>query len=87
VPAVQTLRRVWLQQFYAGEPIRWRKADDLPPAPLLISSPYDPDARYSRKRETEWTGYKVQCDSFSRNRPVMVGGWEAGKEATPILTT
>jgi transposase len=69
VPAVQILRRVWIQQFYAAEPdqpIRWRKAEDLPPAPLLISSPYDPDARYSKKRKTEWTGYKVHltetCD-------------------------
>ncbi len=69
VPAVQILRQVWVQQFYppdgAGR-IRWRTAEDLPPAPLLISSPYDPDARYSRKRDTEWTGYKVQltesCD-------------------------
>lgn len=69
IPAVQILRQVWVQQFYPpdGEGrIRWRTAEDLPPAPLLISSPYDPDARYSRKRDTEWTGYKVQltesCD-------------------------
>ena len=69
VPAVQVLRRVWLQQFHASspeEPVRWRTAEDLPPAPLLISSPYDPDARYSKKRDTEWVGYKVHltetCD-------------------------
>jgi transposase len=67
--AVETLRQVWLQQFYAtpeGRPMRWRSAEDLPPAPLLISSPYDPAARYGKKRETEWTGYKVHvtktCD-------------------------
>ncbi len=69
VPAVQILRQVWLQQFYAAppdEPVRWRSAEDLPPAPLLIRSPYDPEARYSRKRETEWVGFKVHvtesCD-------------------------
>lgn len=69
VPAVQILRQVWVQQFYAAGPdqlMRWRVAEDLPPAPLLISSPYDPEARYSKKRETEWTGYKVHltetCD-------------------------
>src|SRR6266545_3526261 len=68
-PAVQILRQVWLQQFYAvtdDQPMRWRMAEDLPPALLLISSPYDPDARYSKKRDTEWTGYKVHltetCD-------------------------
>jgi len=47
--------------------VRWRSADDLPPAPLLISSPYDPEARYGKKRDTEWTGYKVHlsetCDT------------------------
>ncbi len=70
IPAVQILRRVWMQQFYAcapGSPVHWRVAEDLlPPAPLLISSPYDPDARWSKKRETTWTGYKVHltetCD-------------------------
>jgi len=69
LPAVQLLRQVWMQQFYAvtpDQPIRWRTAEDLPPARLLISSPYDPDARYGKKRNTEWTGYKVHlsetCD-------------------------
>ncbi len=59
VPAVQVLRRVWGQQFYAAvpeHPVRWRTAEDVPPAPLLVSSPYDPDARYGKKRDTEWTG-------------------------------
>jgi transposase len=61
-PAIQTLRPVWLQQFSAtpeGQPVRWRSAEALPPAPLLISSPYAPEARSGKKRETEWTGYKV----------------------------
>ena len=74
VPAIRTLRQVWLQQFYATaaeQPVRWRTAEDLPPAPLLISSPYDPEARYGKKRETEWTGYKVHvtetCDDETPN--------------------
>lgn len=74
VPAVQILRRVWVQQFYAAihnQSVHWRTADDLPPAPLLISSPYDPDARYGQKRNTEWTGYKVHltetCDDDTPN--------------------
>lgn len=69
LPAVQVLRQVWMQQFYsvtADQPLCWRTAEDLPPAALLISSPYDPDARYGKKRSTEWTGYKVHltetCD-------------------------
>lgn len=74
IPAVQTLRQVWLQQFYASpddQPVRWRCAEDLPPAPLLISSPYAPEARDSKKRETEWTGYKVHvtetCEDDTAN--------------------
>ncbi len=69
VPAIQVLRRVWLPQVHAAAPegaVRWRTAEDLPPAPLLIRSPYDPDARDSKKRDTEWVGYKVHltetCD-------------------------
>lgn len=67
VPAVQVLRQVWVQQFYAPSPaVQWRSAEDLPPAAVLISTPYDPEARYGKKRDTEWTGYKVHltetCD-------------------------
>jgi len=71
IPAVRTLWRVWLQQFYAGDPITWRKAEDLPPSAVVVSSPYDPEARYSQKRETIWTGYKVHltetCDEETPN--------------------
>jgi transposase len=67
LPAVETLRQVWVQQFYAdGASARWREATDLPPSSLLICTPYDPEARFSQKRSTTWTGYKVHltesCD-------------------------
>jgi transposase len=72
--AVQTLRWVWLQQFYAvppETPMRWRVAEDLPPAPQLICTPYDVEARFSKKRETSWVGYKVHltesCDEAGPN--------------------
>jgi transposase len=74
LPAVTTLREIWAQQFAAeeaGTSVRWRPAAELPPARDMISSPYDPDARYSKKRETEWTGYKVHltetCDEDTPN--------------------
>lgn len=82
LPALLVLRRVWLQQFYAvapDAPMCWRAAEDLPPAPLLISSPYDPDARYSKKRETEWVGYKVHLtESCDAGLPHLI---------TDVLTT
>lgn len=58
--AVETLRRVWLQHYHASEQgTPWRADGELPPSALLITSPYDVEARYSRKKSTTWTGYKV----------------------------
>jgi len=66
-PAVEVLRRVWLQQYYISEDgLQWRSLDDRPPAALSINSPYDLDARLGKKRETTWLGYKAHitetCD-------------------------
>jgi transposase len=58
--AIETLRRVWLQHYHAHEQqTPWRADDERPPSALLITSPYDIEARYSRKKSTAWTGYKV----------------------------
>jgi transposase len=67
LPAVQTLRLLWLQQFYAPAPeMQWRKQEDRPPCIQQIRTPYDLEARYATKRTTHWTGYKVHlsetCD-------------------------
>ena len=60
VPAVETLRRVWIQQYYYCDGrLRWRTKEEIPPASLMISSPYDLDAHYARKQATSWVGYKV----------------------------
>lgn len=59
---VEILRQVWVQQFYRGEgEIHWRTKQQWgqPSAGGMISSVEDVDARYSLKRSTEWTGYKV----------------------------
>jgi transposase len=46
--------------------LRWRQQEELPPAMLTVRSPYDEDVRFSRKRATDWVGYKVHltetCD-------------------------
>ncbi len=67
VPAVEVLRRVWVQQYLVSEgKVCWRANENIPPASILISSPYDPQAHLSIKRATVWTGYKVHvtetCD-------------------------
>jgi transposase len=69
IPAVSTLRRVWIQNYTwnLDGTLRWRTSEELPPSGQLISSPYDLDARYSQKRTTSWIGYKVHvtesCDA------------------------
>ena len=60
IEAVQLLRKMWIQQFYVEDAVvQWRTKDDLPPSDQMLTSPYDPDARYSHKRLTTWIGYKV----------------------------
>ncbi|MCJ7550512.1 MAG: transposase [Anaerolineae bacterium] len=57
---VQGLARVWAQQYEVREQtVVWQE-----PGPYdgttRIQSPHDPDARYSRKRDQEWIGNKLQ---------------------------
>jgi transposase len=90
VPALQTLRRVWIQQFYAPSGLaRWRSNEDLPPSALLIQSPYDVEARFGLKRTTTWTGYKVHltetCASDQPNLITCVQTTDATVPDTELL--
>jgi transposase len=61
LPKVESLRRVWAAQYVAdGERMRLGEAGELPPSAEQVCSPYDPEARYSAKRDVSWTGYKAQ---------------------------
>jgi transposase len=67
IPAVETLRQVWVQQFWLdNEQVRQREVQDMPPVGAWIRSPYDTEARYCSKRTTGWLGYRVHltetCD-------------------------
>jgi transposase len=71
LPSIDTLRRAWHRHYErtpdeaAGDwehpvyRVRFRPNRDLPPAAEGIESPYDTDARYRHKRDTQWTGYMV----------------------------
>jgi transposase len=60
VPAVQVLRRVWVQQYVTVEGhLRLRTAAELPPTGQRIGSPYDLDERFGNKRTATWDGYRV----------------------------
>jgi transposase len=84
VPAVVTLRRLWGEPYIAeGETLRWREVKEMPAAAEQLTSPDDPDARYSTKRDIEWIGYKVYltetCDADTPHLVVNV-------ETTPATT-
>jgi Transposase DDE domain len=74
LPAVETLRQVWIQNFTVEqEQLCWRDNDNLPPSGRYISSPYDPDARYATKRTTTWTGYKLHVtETCDDERPNLI---------------
>jgi transposase len=59
--AVEVLRQVWLQQYYAPtkDIVQLRTDKDGPPHSKRIFSPFEIEARRSTKRSTSWTGYKV----------------------------
>ena len=74
VPALEVLRQIWVQQFYILDGgVRWRQVGDLPPAAVRIASPYETEARYSKKRETEWIGYKIHItETCDGERPHVI---------------
>lgn len=88
-PALQVLRMVWIQQYYGpGELGEWRKVEDLPPAHYMINSPYDLDARYSRKRKIIWTGYKVHLsESCDEELPHLITHVETTPATEPDCIT
>lgn len=93
VPAVEILRRVWVQQFERLEgKAHFRANDNIPPPPKMICSPYDVEATYGRKVTTWWVGYKVHltesCDEDSPRLITHVETSRAGNgdvDVTPVI--
>jgi transposase len=84
LPALEALRQIWLQQYYRCtvpglEDLRWRTAEEQPPAALRITSPYELEARYCTKRDTQWVGYKLHLtETCEPEHPDLI---------TQVLTT
>jgi hypothetical protein len=69
--SIAALRRTWQRHYerMACAPVspgaspasrvRFKASRELPPAAEGIESPYDVEARYRHKRDTQWTGYMV----------------------------
>jgi transposase len=80
VPAVQTLRQVWAEQYTDPPgPLRWRTVQERAPSAEVIASPYDPEARYCTKRGVEWVGDKVHLTETCDDGPPHL--------ITQVLTT
>jgi transposase len=83
-PAVDVLRRIWVQQYYGPDNPRWRHDRDVPPSPRLIHSPYDLEARYSLKRGMAWVGYKVHMtETCDDDTPHVIAHVETTPATTP----
>ncbi len=71
LPIIDTLRRTWQRHYERSDEgtttkregserhVRFKANRELPKAAEGIESPYDIDARYRNKRDTQWTGYMV----------------------------
>jgi transposase len=71
LPSMDALRQAWQRHYErtARAPasleaspayeVRFKASRELPPAAEGIESPYDVEARYRHKRDTQWTGYMV----------------------------
>jgi IS5 family transposase len=78
LPAVQVLRTVLIQNFHLDrdghgrEVIRRREAgleSGIPPAHLTIASPYDSGARWGKKDDLLWLGYKLHITETCEDPP------------------
>jgi transposase len=88
LPALVTLGAVWDQHYECqADTVRWRPKADLPECADLICSPYDPQARYSRKRETTWIGYKVHLtETCEADAPHLITHVETTPATQPDCT-
>ena len=71
LPILESLRRTWQRHYERtaralaspGEPpeydVRFKASRELPPAAEGLESPYNVEARYRHKRDTQWTGDMV----------------------------
>ena len=75
LPEVTLLRQVFAQHYeQQGQQVRWRDGPAVSNEQRIVS-PYDPEARSRRKRDSVWLGYKVHvtetCDQ-DPGRPHLI---------------
>ncbi len=85
LPAVETLRRVWVQQYFVEEGrCHWRSAEQIPPPALLIASPYDLDARLGSSATTAGLETSVHLtETCDDDKPHLIMHTETTAATTP----
>jgi transposase len=88
--AITTLKRLWAEQYHlpeeSGGTVRLREPKEMPPAAQTLLSPYDPEARYSWKREVNWVGYKVHLtETFGEGVPNLITDVRTTSATVPDL--
>ncbi len=74
IPAIDTLQRVWKQDYLPlAEGGTWIADQDRLEAARLFYSPYDLDASAAKKRSTYWIGYKAHfSESCEPDLPLLI---------------
>jgi transposase len=74
LPAVETLRRIWIEQFMIVDGVaHFRPSESQPSSSARIQSPYDTQARFASKRSTKWVGYKVHLtETYGEGTPNVI---------------
>jgi transposase len=89
LPQVQVLRTMWAHHYdqTGSGRLRWKETAELPPAAERIQSPYDPDARYSTKRDMEWVGSKAHLsESCDEDLPSLITDVHTTAATDPDVT-
>ncbi len=74
LPALRVVTQVWAQQFERhAEGPRWRAPADKPPAGQVITTPHDPEARFTAHGNKTWNGYQVHwTETCDAERPHII---------------
>ncbi len=85
LPAIHVLREVWTTQYIKEDgQLRWRTVQERPATAEQISSPYDPEARYGKKRDISWTGYRAHLtETCDPETPHVITNVETTLATTP----
>jgi transposase len=95
IPAIETLRKVWLQNFFYDHRgnVRWRTSEEgIPRSRRYVNSPIDLDCRYARKFTTSWVGYRIHItETCEEGLPNIITDVQtapapvADGDATPLI--